>query len=137
MPQSPKIWKISRNSNFTSNVSTHAIITFQGVFVAAPEFTDYFSWLIQHIVPTIKSDSQVFIYAEQETFCVNTLRLVCPKIFHKKTGPCFEALIIQSSFDCASRDWWIFLWFEYLVLNLLLISVINFRLKVLTNIYLI
>ena len=47
----------------------------------------------------------------------------CPKIFHTRTGSSFEALIFQSSFDsCVSflcfswlKD---FLWFEYLVLNL-------------------
>ena len=53
--------KISRNFNFTSDVSAHAIKTCQGVFVPVPAFLDYFGLLFQHIVPSINSNLQLFI----------------------------------------------------------------------------
>ena len=56
-----KISKISRNFNFTSDVPVHAIVTCQGVFVPVSAFADYFSSLVQHIVPSIYSDLQLFI----------------------------------------------------------------------------
>ena len=61
MPQAPKISKVSQNLNFTSGVSVHAIVSFLGVFVPVSAFVDYFSLLVQHIVPPINSDLQVFI----------------------------------------------------------------------------
>ena len=60
LPQAQKISKISRNFNFTSDVSVHAIVTSQGVFVPVSAFAD-FSSLVQHIVPSINSDLQLFI----------------------------------------------------------------------------
>ena len=59
--QVPKISKISRNFNFTSDVSVHAIVTCQGVFVPVSAFADYFGSLVQHVVPSINSDLQLFI----------------------------------------------------------------------------
>ena len=59
--QASKISKISRNFNFTSDVSVHVIVTCLGVFVPVSAFADYFSSLAQHIVPSINSDSQLFI----------------------------------------------------------------------------
>ena len=61
LPQGPKISKISRNFNFTSHVSVHANVTCQDVFVTVSAFADYFSSLVQHIVPSINSDLQLFI----------------------------------------------------------------------------
>ena len=61
LPQAPKISKISRNSNFTSGVSVHAIVTCQDVFIPVPAFADYFSSLVQDIVPSVNSDFQLFI----------------------------------------------------------------------------
>ena len=55
--------KISRNFNFTFDVSVHAIVTCQGVFVPVSAFADYFSSLVQHIVPSINSNLQLFISA--------------------------------------------------------------------------
>ena len=57
LPQAPKISKTSRNFNFTSDVSVHAIVTCQDVFVPVSAFADYFSSLVQHIAPSINSDS--------------------------------------------------------------------------------
>ena len=61
LPQTSNISKISRNFNFTSDVSVHAIVTCQGVFVPVSAFADYFSSLVQPIVPSINSDLQLFI----------------------------------------------------------------------------
>ena len=47
--------------NSTSDVSVHAIITCQCVFVLVPPFVDYFSSLVQHIVSSINDDLQLFI----------------------------------------------------------------------------
>ena len=61
LPQAPKVSKISRNFNFTSGVSVHATVTWQGVFVPVSAFANYFSLLVQYIVPSINSDLQLFI----------------------------------------------------------------------------
>ena len=61
LPQAWKISIISRNFNFTPDVSIHAIVTCQGIFVPVPAFADYFSSLVQDVVRSVNGDLQLFI----------------------------------------------------------------------------
>ena len=56
-----KFQKFQETSTLHLNVSVHAIVTCQGVFVPVSAFADYFSSLVQHILPSINSDLQLFI----------------------------------------------------------------------------
>ena len=71
---SSKIPKMSRSFNFTSDVSVHAIVTCQGVFVPVPAFDDYFILLVQHIVLSINSDLQLSLKQSRHRF---VLTLYC------------------------------------------------------------
>ena len=53
-------FKKFKKLNFTSDVSVHAIVTCQGGFVPVPPFADFFSSLVQNIVPSIYTDLQLF-----------------------------------------------------------------------------
>ena len=48
---------------FTSDVSIHAIVTYQGVFVLVPAFAGYLGSLVLYIVPSINGDLQPLIQA--------------------------------------------------------------------------
>ena len=117
---SSKIPKMSRSFNFTSDVSVHAIVTCQGVFVPVPAFDDYFILLVQHIVLSINSDLQLSLKQSSHRFVLTLYCWYRPKISHTKTGSSFEASIFQSSFNSCESLFcflWLkdFLWFKYLV----------------------
>ena len=111
-----------KNFKFTSDVVVHAIVTCLSVFALVPAFADHFGLLVQHIVPSINSGLQLFVFKQiRHRFVLALHGCYCPKIFHTIAG-CFLKhyfsrvyLIVAYQF-CGFVLEWIW-WLEYLVSN--------------------